>query len=385
VKGPWEERRLGGVAEFVMGQAPPGDASNFDGKGTPFVKAGEFGAERPTIKEWTTKPLKMGRRGDVFICVVGATAGKLNLGEDCAIGRSVAAIRPSPHIDQRFLWCQLIPMVESIRGKSTGAAQGVIGKELLQSISLRLPPLPEQRRIVAILDEAFEGIAKARANAEKNIENARALFEGYVATVFAKARSGWQTSTLSDVSTISYGYTESASADNVGPKFLRITDIQDGQVDWSTVPYCPISSERLSRYRLADGDIVFARTGATTGKSFLISNPPDAVFASYLIRLQLRGSDLLPAFVFLFFQSTKYWESIRAGVTGSAQGGFNATKLGALTVPHPRNVAEQRAVVVAANRVRDEVSQAEAIYWQKLDALDELKKSLLHHAFAGEL
>ena len=76
-----------------MGQAPPGTETNFDGKGTPFVKAGEFGERRPIIREWTTKPLKLAKSSDVFVCVVGATCGKLNLGEDCAIGRSVAAIR----------------------------------------------------------------------------------------------------------------------------------------------------------------------------------------------------------------------------------------------------------------------------------------------------
>lgn len=91
---------LASVAEFVMGQAPPGSACNETGTGTPFVKAGEFGLERPLIREWTTQPLKLAKASDVLICVVGATAGKLNLGADCAIGRSVAAIRPSPKLDE---------------------------------------------------------------------------------------------------------------------------------------------------------------------------------------------------------------------------------------------------------------------------------------------
>ena len=96
---------LAEVAEFIMGQAPPGDQCNKDGVGTPFVKAGEFTAQFPLIREWTTKPLKIANRSDVLVCVVGATAGKVNLGEDCAIGRSVAAVRPSPdELDQRYLY-----------------------------------------------------------------------------------------------------------------------------------------------------------------------------------------------------------------------------------------------------------------------------------------
>ena len=80
---------------------------------------------------------------------------------------------------------------------------------------------------------------------------------------------------------------------------LRITDIQDDRVDWESVPYCKIEKADLPKYRLASGDIVFARTGATTGKSFLVHNPPDAVFASYLIRLRLLDKELLPEFVAL--------------------------------------------------------------------------------------
>ena len=86
---------LGEVSQFVMGQAPPGGECNFQGVGEPFVKTGEFGELYPEVREWTTKPLKFAKKGDILICVVGATIGKLNLGIDCSIGRSVAAIRPT--------------------------------------------------------------------------------------------------------------------------------------------------------------------------------------------------------------------------------------------------------------------------------------------------
>src|SRR3974390_1153872 len=105
-------------------------------------------------------------------------------------------------------------------------------------------------------------------------------------------KDGWQTKRLADVSTISYGYTESANIEPVGPRFLRITDIQGDRVDWESVPYCKIDSTELARYQLASGDIVFARTGGTTGKSFLVNEPPKAVFASYLIRLRVLDKNL---------------------------------------------------------------------------------------------
>jgi type I restriction enzyme S subunit len=157
-----------------------------------------------------------------------------------------------------------------------------------------------------------------------------------------KAR--WEVKELGVVSAINYGFTEKASSEPIGPRFLRITDIQNDCVDWGGVPFCKIGSTDLPKYRLASGDIVFARTGATTGKSFLVEDPPEAVFASYLIRLRLLEKRLLPEFVSLFFQTDGYWKSIQEGVVGSAQGGFNASKLAALTIPVPPLLEQQRIV-----------------------------------------
>ena len=94
-------------------------------------------------------------------------------------------------------------------------------------------------------------------------------------------KKGWEIKKLGEVAKVDYGYTDKASYDNSGIKFLRITDIKDLGVDWDSVPYCKINSREIERYKLFDGDIVFARTGASTGKSYLINNPPESVFASY--------------------------------------------------------------------------------------------------------
>ncbi|MDK9703281.1 MAG: restriction endonuclease subunit S [Sulfuritalea sp.] len=145
--------RLGDYVELVMGQAPPGNACNKAGVGTVFVKTGEFGPLYPEVREWTTKPLKFAKRGDVLICVVGATVGKLNLAIDCAIGRSVAAIRPCPELNTTYLYYTLMPFTLKLREKSRGSAQGVIGKEELSAVSLRIPDLAEQSRIVAKVEE----------------------------------------------------------------------------------------------------------------------------------------------------------------------------------------------------------------------------------------
>lgn len=193
-------------------------------------------------------------------------------------------------------------------------------------------------------------------------------------------KAGWEVKELRAVSAISYGYTESASSEPVGPRFLRITDIQDDHVDWDSVPYCKIESSNVSKYRLTSGDIVFARTGATTGKSFLINEPPDAVFASYLIRLRLLDRKVLPKFVSMFFQTDSYWKAIRDGSAGSAQGGFNATKLGALSIPIPP-LPEQQRIVGILDEALDGIANAKANAEKNLQNARALFQSHLQAVF----
>src|SRR5215475_10572892 len=112
---------LGEIAAIIMGQAPPGKDCNTEGEGKVFVKAGEFQYRFPLIREWTTKPLKQAKETDVLVCVVGATAGKVNQGIDCAIGRSVAAVRPnSGVVDTGYLFHFLTQQTEMLRAKSQG-------------------------------------------------------------------------------------------------------------------------------------------------------------------------------------------------------------------------------------------------------------------------
>jgi type I restriction enzyme S subunit len=193
-------------------------------------------------------------------------------------------------------------------------------------------------------------------------------------------KAGWRIERLVALSEISYGYTESASREPVGPRFLRITDIQDDAVNWSDVPYCPIDLRQLAKYQLAHGDIVFARTGATTGKSYFVQYPPEAVFASYLIRLRLKTEEILPQFVNLYFQTADYWRAIEAGSTGSAQGGFNASKLGDLQIRFPP-IGEQQRIVAILCELFAGIAIAKANAEKNLQNARELFDGLTHSLF----
>lgn len=181
-------------------------------------------------------------------------------------------------------------------------------------------------------------------------------------------RPGWTVKKLGEIATrIQYGYTESATVEEVGPRFLRITDIQNGKVDWNTVPYC--KCDEFEKYRLNPGDIVFARTGATTGKSFLITDCPNSVFASYLIKVQLRR-EVCAGYVYQFFQTPSYWSHIAQFTTGSTQGGFNASKLAQIEIPLPPLLVQKQiaAILEKADAAREKRRQANQLTEQFLQS-----------------
>ena len=140
---------------------------------------------------------------------------------------------------------------------------------------------------------------------------------------------------LSDrASLIQYGLTQSASNEPVGPKFLRITDIQGGRVDWASVPYCRVSAHDHEKYRLRPNDIVVARTGASTGENTYIHAVPDAVFASYLVRFQF-GHPGTSRVVGEYMRTAEYFDYVAGCIGGSAQPNASAQTLAGAEFPFP--------------------------------------------------
>lgn len=149
---------------------------------------------------------------------------------------------------------------------------------------------------------------------------------------------------LADLCTdVSYGYTASADSNKVGPKFLRITDIQGGVVDWDEVPYCEIEEGKLKKNKLESGDIVVARTGNSTGENYLFLASVDAVFASYLIRFRVNPELANPYFVWLQLRTKKWWDYVSGAKSGSAQAGANAKVLGQFEFYLPEREIQDRA------------------------------------------
>jgi type I restriction enzyme S subunit len=196
---------------------------------------------------------------------------------------------------------------------------------------------------------------------------------------------GWTITTLESLTTdISYGYTASSSPDEVGPKMLRITDIQDKSVFWPDVPYCKIEEDRIEKYLLKKNDLVFARTGATVGKSFLLrTEPPKAVYASYLIRVRTASEELISVLSH-FFNSEQYWQQITEFSAGIGQPNVNGTKLRGLTIPLPP-LAEQKVIADKLDTLLAQVETTKARLDRIPEILKTFRQSVLAAAVSGKL
>lgn len=241
----------------------------------------------------------------------------------------------------------------------------------------------EQRRIVARIEQLTRRAEEALKLRQEAVEELGKTFVSAIDKIFADRDKDWTEGTVKQLcGKPQYGYTESANAESIGPRFLRITDIQNGRVDWDTVPHCRCSETR--KYQLYDGDIVFARTGATTGKSYLVRNPPAAVFASYLIRIRT-GEKVLPEYIWWYFQSSSYWASVFSGIDDGNRPNMNGTKLGNLKIPFPKSKGGQKNIVARIEAISEKIYRLHQLQTETDAELGAFQSSLFAKAFRGEL
>ena len=188
---------------------------------------------------------------------------------------------------------------------------------------------------------------------------------------------GWRRVKLGELcSDISYGYTATASNKPIGPKFLRITDIVSDRISWEDVPYCKIEDSKIDKYTLGIGDIVIARTGATTGYNQIIRSDVHSVFASYLIRCKLKQSIAYPFFISCVLQSA-YWRNFIEGIKArSAQPGANAKDFSSFRLPLP-TLPEQKAIASLLETWDTAIEKTEALIAAKEKQFKWLLKTLI--------
>lgn len=384
----WKNIPLGSCCKVIAGQSPEGKYYNDSGEGLPFYQGKkDFGAKfigEPCT--WTTQITKEALAGDVLMSV-RAPVGPINFAiGQCCIGRGLAAIRASEKVDSDFLFYALRSKQSEISGNE-GAVFASINKKQIEAIAIPLPPLPEQKSIVAILDEAFTGIDAAITNTEKNLANARELFESYLNAVFAEAYAGNRLVPLLEIATdITDGDHMPPPKSEAGVPFITIGNInkRTREVDFSDTFKVPREYfEGLKSNRKPQrGDILYTVTGSF-GIPVIVEGNTEFCFQRHigLIRPKANNDSRWLSYLLL---SPQVFKQANERATGTAQKTVSLKVLRSITIPLVSQ-PKQREDADKLDAFLAEAQRFEAIYQHKLDALAELKQSILQKAFAGEL
>jgi type I restriction enzyme, S subunit len=297
----------------------------------------------------------------------------------------VKILPPRDFLRPKFLFYQL----QAANFTSLGYARHY---RLLKELEIKFPPLPEQHRIVGLLDEAFEGLATAKANAEKNLQNARALFESHLQSVFSQRGPGWVEKPLSELCDIKHGYAFEGEFFSSEGDYVLLTP--GNFYEWGGYrdrgeKQKYYSGDIPRDYVLNEGDLLVAMTEQAPG---LLGSPilvPESDKFLHNQRLGLvtkkPGIAWTNEFFFHVFNTQPIRKAIHTSASGVKVRHTSPTKIGDVVVAFPTSLAEQKRIVTTLASLMAQTQRLTAVYEQKLAALEALTRSLLHQAFAGEL
>ncbi len=319
-------------------------------------------------------------------CILPDTGEQMITAVDCTIIR----FDPQQVITEFFnFYSQSSDYLGAVESETTGTTRKRISRSKLGQITIPVPPLPEQHRIVAILDEAFDGIATAKANAEKNLQNARALFESHLQAVFSRRSDGWleNEKPLSELCELIVDCEhKTAPTQETGIPSIRTPNIGKGKLLLDGV--YRVSEETYKEWtRRAEplaGDLILARE-APAGNVAVIPENLKVCLGQRTVLIRPNLSVFESAFLALLLLQPAMQQKLLAHSRGATVQHVNMKDIRALKVEHIPSISEQRQIVSVFSKLAEEAERLESIYQQKISALDELKKSLLHQAFSGQL
>ncbi len=383
MKQDWEIKKLGEVCKVIAGQSPEGKFYNSGGNGMPFYQGkkeyGEKYIGEPTT--WTTKITKEAEAGDILMSV-RAPVGPVNFAtQKICIGRGLAAIRAGKFIDKEFLFNFFLKHENEIVGNA-GAVFNSINKTQIENLKIPLPPLPEQQRIVSILDEAFAAIAKAKANAEQNLKNAKELFESYLQGVFENGN--WETKKLNEITEVKDGTHDSPKYIKEGIPFVTQKNIKLTGLSLEDTRFITETDHEkfYKRSNVTFGDILISMIGANRGMAAIVDDK--RIFSIKNVGLIKSNENINMNYLLYYLKSPLAMKYVLYMSNGGAQEFVGLTALRSFPIPYP-SLKEQNEIVKNLDAVILETNKLEAIYQQKVNDLEELKKSILQKAFAGEL
>jgi type I restriction enzyme, S subunit len=402
MKAGWQRKQLGELAELRGRIGWRGlTAKEYTEEGPLFLSVhslnyGDYVDFRDAFhiseERYIESPEIMLHENDVLICKDGAGIGKLGivgeLPDRTTINSSLLLIRSGKDILPKFLYrCLSSPYFQEIvNSRLNGATTPHLYQRDITEFPVVLPPLPEQQRIVGILDSAFDGIVTANANAEKNLQNARALFESHLQSVFTQRGEGWVDTTIGQhIRFIDYRGKTPVKTES-GFRLITAKNVKMGYVQEMPMEFiAPESYDSwMTRGIPRMGDVLFT-TEAPLANVAQLDTCEKVAFAQRIIIMQPDASRLDSTFLKYLLLSQPVQQHIHAKGTGATVQGIKASLLKLIEISFPKSISEQQQIVAKLDALREETQRLESLYQRKLAALDELKKSLLHQAFSGVL
>jgi type I restriction enzyme S subunit len=259
-------------------------------------------------------------------------------------------------------------------------------------IPIPLPPLPEQQRIVSILDRAFAAIAKAKANTEKNLQNAKELFESYLQNVFANPGEDWEEKRLGEVTTkIGSGSTPRGGNESYktqGVSLVRSMNVHDFEFRDSNLAFIDDKqAKELNGVTLQENDVLLNITGASVARCCVMPMEYLPARVNQHVSIIRAKKEIIDPFLLNFVLTSKFYKDqlLFTGEQGATRQAITKAQLKVFKISFPKSLKAQQEIVQKLNTLSTETKKLEAIYQQKLNELEELKKSILQKAFSGNL
>ena len=401
MKAAWQIKTLGEVCKVVNGGTPKtGVKEYWDGEHL-WITPAEMGKRlNPYADDTARKITSQGLRDssarllplNSVILSSRAPIGHLVINtKPMATNQGCKGLVPSESLACKYLFYFLQANVDFLNDLGSGATFKELSGGKLKEVKISLAPLTEQQRIVAILDQAFEGIAKARANSEQNLQNARALFESHLQSVFTQRGGGWTEKPLEQVSKVVSGYSFKSSdfSSTNQIKTIKITNVGVKEFVNDFDSLLPSNfKNKYEAFSVNKGSIVIALTRTIIQSGLKVAVVPSAYDGALLNQrvaaIVANSKYVIDSYIYLYLSTKQVEHYVKSHVNTLMQPNLSINDLKALPIPLP-TIFEQEKIVEDLETLSKETQRLETLYQRKIVLLGELKKSLLQQAFAGEL
>ena len=398
MKKGWQTKRLGDIADVSAGNSAPQDDFLFKDGTYPFfrtsdagrVRFGEIHESADYLNDEGIKGLRRFPKGTILFPKSGASTflnHRVMLGvEGCVSSHLATIVADATKIEPRFLlfFLSTIATQDLIQDHSYPS----LNLPVISSIGIHVPPIPEQQRIVGILDKAFDAIAAAKANVEKNLQNAHDLFESKLQSIFSQRGADWADTKLGEVCVFVRGpFGGSLKKSIFVPVGYAVYEQQHAiynQFDDIRYFVSETKFEEMKRFELLPNDLIMSCSGTMGRVAVVPKDIKRGIINQALLKLT-PSAKISNAFLKFWMESEAFQAALKEYSGGAAIQNVASVKiLKEIRVPLPK-IQEQERIVEKLDSLRKETQRLESLYHRKLDVLGAFKKSLLHEAFAGEL